>query len=233
MQISGEDDQIRKAALLSGDITEVERVENEVRKDKTNAPQIMDTVGCSAEVLDLIAKACDLALKRGDPAHNSSKHIEALDYVERKLTYAKQKVDQRNESHDLLSRVCAESIAELYRTAGLIYLLRAGRGLSSSAPPVKRAVETGLKTAAELMTCPRAFPIVILGCEARLDDERLVILDLLRRTQGCRKIASIAGAQQFIEASWAQDDLRPEEDLDYIKKLDVVMSAGKNMPFFA
>jgi Fungal specific transcription factor domain len=193
----------------------------------------MDTIGCSTEVLDLIAKACNLALERGDPARNSSKHSEALDYVEWKLTYAKQKLHQENESHDSLSRACAEGIAELYRTAGLIYLLRAGRGRASSTPLIRRAVETSLKIAAELMTCPRAFPIVILGCEARLDDERLIILDLFRRTQGCRKIASIAGAQQIIEASWAQDDLRPEEDLDYIKKLDVVLSASKEAPSFA
>jgi hypothetical protein len=233
LQKCGEDDQIRKAALLSGDVTEVVHVTNKIRWKETNAPQIMDTVGCSAEVLELIARACDLALGSHDPARSSSEHIEALDYVERKLTHAKQKLDQNTESHNSSPSVDYESIAELYRIAGLIYLLRAGRGLSSSTPQVKSVVETGLKIAAGLRTCVRAFPIVVLGCEAHLDEERLIILDLLRRTQICRKFANIDCAQRFIEASWAQDDLRPEEDLDYIKKFDVVMSAGKDLPFFA
>ena len=98
---------------------------------------------------------------------------------------------------------------------------------------MKLLVEAGLQIVASLDACARAFPVVILGCEARSDSDRLVILDLLRRTKSCRKIGFIAGAQKFIEAWWAQDDLHAEEELDYVRKFDAIMSLSKYRPSFA
>jgi len=74
---------------------------------------------------------------------------------------------------------------------------------------------------------------VILGCEAHSDEERLLILDLLEKTQDCRKIGDVVGAQRFIEASWAQDDLHGEEELDYVRKFDAVMCMSRYRPSFA
>lgn len=181
-------------------------------------------MGCSAEVLELIARASSLAIGNAAVCRQYPQYREALNIVERDLEHAKQKLANPTESPG------TENIAELYRIAGLIYLYRAGRCVSSDNSQVRSMVRIGLDLAAELQTCPRAFPIFILGCEAHSDEERLVILDFLRRTQARRKIVSIAGVQQFIEASWAQDDLRPDEGLDYIKKLDAIMSHCEHIP---
>lgn len=187
----------------------------------------METVGCSAQVLELIARASNLAIEKAAVCRQYPQYREALNIVERDLKHAKQKLATSTKSPD------TESIAELYRIAGLIYLYRAGRRLSSDDSQVSKLVRIGLDIAAGLQACPRAFPVFILGCEAHSDEERLMILGLLRRTQAGGKIASIAGMQQFVEASWAQDDLRPDEDLDYLNKLNAIMSHSENIPSFA
>jgi hypothetical protein len=182
--------------------------------------------------LDAIAKVCDNVLDRNDPTRNSFEHIEALNCLERRLAHSKQWVDQREDSGTTVQDGSVEKVAELYRLAGLIYLYRGAKGFSSNNSNVKMVVDAGFEIAASLKTCARAFPIVIIGCEARCDNERVVILDLLRRTQDCRKIGNIVRAQRFIEASWAQDDLQTEEELDYVRKFDAIMSRSKNLPSF-
>lgn len=190
-------------------------------------------MGCSAGVLESIAKICELLLDRNDLTCNSSERIEVLNRLERRLVHAKQYVNQEDEPETSSQNESIKKVAELYRLAGLIYLYRAGKGFSSNKSNVRMAVEAGLEIAASLKTCTRAFPIVVLGCEARCDNDRLVILELLRRTQDRRKISNIVTAQRFIEASWAQDDLHTEEELDYVRKFDAIMSRSKYLPSFA
>lgn len=213
------DDCIIKAVLQSG-----------------NTSKIRNTIGCSAEVLEVIAKICDNILDHNDPARGSLEYIEHLNHLERRLTHVKQLVDQEDEI-ETLGQPCQDDsvpkIAELYRLAGLIYLNRAGKGFPSNKSNVRLLVEAGLEIVASLDACGRAFPVVILGCEARSDSDRLVILDLLRRTKSCRKIGFIAGAQKFIETWWAQDDLHAEEEFDYVRKFDAIMSLSKYRPSFA
>ncbi|KAH8665998.1 fungal-specific transcription factor domain-containing protein [Tricladium varicosporioides] len=209
------DDQIMRMALLSG-----------------NTSKIINTVGCSAEILEAIAKTCDHVLDRDDPVRNSLEHIESLDRLERRFTHAKHHVTQEGET-EISSQDEVKKIAELYRLAGLIYLYRAGKRFPSTNSKVRTAVEAGLEIITRLSTCSRAFPIIIIGCEARCDDDRAVILELLSRTQGRWKIGHIVGAQKFIEVSWAQDDLHVEEELDYVRKFDGVVSLSKYRPSFA
>jgi hypothetical protein len=124
-------------------------------------------------------------------------------------------------------------VAELFRLAGLIYHYRAGRSLPSDDPKVKALVESRLEIAASLENCTRAFPVVILGCQTHSDENQLVILELLRRSQESHKYSNMARAQRFIEASWAQDDLDTEGELDYVKKVDAIISLSKYLPSFA
>jgi len=183
--------------------------------------------------LEAIASICDYALPaRHDLKSNGVEHAQAVDRFERKLIYAKQYVFLEEEPETLPQDNSAKKVAKLYRLAGLIYLYRACKGLSSTSPSVKTAVEAGFSIMAGLTICDRAFPLVILGCEARCDGDRLMVLDLLRRTRECRKIGNFGMAQQFIEASWAQDDLSPDEALNYVQKFNAIMSMNKYLPCF-
>ena len=192
----------------------------------------MSTAGCSAEILETISKVCDNVLNFNDPRFNSVEHVEALDRLERRLKYATQHTEG-NDPQRIRQGESAVRIAELYRLAGLIYLYRGAQRLPSSASRLKSVVDAGFATAAQLEICDRAFPIFILGCEARCDEERLLILNLIRRTQESGTVGNIARARQLIEAAWTQDDLDTENKLDYTKKLEAVISMSIELPSFA
>lgn len=185
-------------------------------------------------MLEAIVNSFRLALEPEDPGYQSSCHMEALDRTERRLLNTKQETEQHSDAASPYHGR-KQQIAELYRLAGLIYLYRAGRRLPSTHPKVRALVASAIAVISEVRTCPRAFPIVIIGCEARCDADRCVVLDLLRETARCRKIQSGVGAHSFIEAAWAQDDLcgGGEEEIGCARKLDAVMSLSRYRPSFA
>jgi hypothetical protein len=180
--------------------------------------------------MENIARVCDNVYDLDDPKRNSPQHIETLDRLERSLVHAKQYVEDGDEPKQDNTSM---QIAELYRLAGLVYLYRAGKSLPPTNIKVRTTVAAGFKIAATLISCTRAFPLVILGCEARTDAERLVLMDLVRRTQAHRKIGNIVGAQRLIEAAWAQDDLcAGDGEVDYVRKLDAVVRLSRFVPSF-
>ncbi len=193
----------------------------------------MSTVGCSVEVLEAIASICDYVYStRHDLQGDALEHPQSVDFLERQLMYAKQYVFQEDELERSPQGESARKVAELYRLAGLIYLYRACKRLPSTSPKVQAAVDAGFDILASLKTCDRAFPLAIIGCEAGRDQDRLMIMDLLRRTRECRKLGNFGMTQQFIEASWAQDDLCFDEELNYGQKFDAIMSVNKQLPCF-
>ena len=192
----------------------------------------MSAAGCSAEVLDAISKVCDNVLDCNDPEFGSEQHIETLDRLERRLKYATQYIEDGNAPDQTQQDERAVRIAELYRLAGLIYLYRGAQRLPPGSSKVKTVVNAAFETAARLEACDRAFPIFIIGCEARFDEERLQMLDLVRKTQASGTVGNIAQAQQLMEAVWRQDDLDTENEMDYVKVLEAVISMSRELPSF-
>ncbi|KAF2430598.1 hypothetical protein EJ08DRAFT_239139 [Tothia fuscella] len=198
----------------------------------SDASKIINMAGCSAEVLSIIPRISDNVRSRADTNHSQIETVEALNMLERRLTHLKQYVDQDDGSDRSSQHRHALNIAELYRLASLVYLQRAGKGYPTNKPGVLSLVNAGFEIIATLQTCPRVFPLIILGCEARSDEDRMIILELLRKTENSRRIGNFSRARRFIEASWAQDDLHTGE-LDYVQKFDTIMSRSEDMPSFS
>jgi hypothetical protein len=182
--------------------------------------------------LETISKVCDSVLDRNDPDFHSEEHVEALYRLERRLKYATQYLEEANDPGNVQQSESALRIGELYRLAGLIYLYRGAQRLPPRASKVTSVVDQAFETMGKLDTCDRAFPIFILGCEARNDEERLLILNLIQRTQASGTMGNISRAQQLMEATWAQDDLNIDDELDYITKFETVMSMYNELPSF-
>ncbi|KAF2663652.1 hypothetical protein BT63DRAFT_108716 [Microthyrium microscopicum] len=211
------DAQVKQAVRLSGD-----------------SSKIISSAGCSAAVLEAIAGISELAQPKAHGSGLSSfERLMKIDQLERKLQFVKQYVSVDESSEAFPIENAATKIAELYRLAGLIYLNGACRNHAFVSPRAQCDIEAGFNILADLDTCERAFPLLIIGCEARSDEERLLILDILRRTRESRKIGNFALTQQIIEASWAQDDLDPEKALNYVEKFDAIMNTYGNLPCFA
>lgn len=76
------------------------------------------------------------------------------------------------------------------------------------------------------------FPLLIIGCEARTDEQRMKILEHVDRAMKTSSLMSLHGLQNILQQIWIQDDLAVDYELDYLNKLDAVIASHQIMPSF-
>jgi hypothetical protein len=123
-------------------------------------------------------------------------------------------------------------VMELYRLAILVYLNRASDNLRGQSTRTQQHIDKGFTILARLGSCDRQFPVFILGCEARSDDQRALVLDLISRTENSNSSRSFNLVRALLQASWAQDELG-KGDLKYCDGMGYIMSCCKILPSFA
>jgi hypothetical protein len=123
-------------------------------------------------------------------------------------------------------------IMELYQLAALVYLNRVSEDLLDQSARTQQQIDKAFSIFSELSSCERQFPIFILGCEARTDDQRAIVLDLIARTKKGTSSRPITQVKLLLHAMWAQDDLADQE-LNYWDKLSTIISACSIMPSLA
>ena len=104
----------------------------------------------------------------------------------------------------------ASATAELYRLASLLYLQRV---VPATGDEVRRAAYLQQLFAAlgtvRVATSP--WPVFITACEARTDEERVQILEVLERMDEVRNIGNVRVMRSIIETIWKQQDLRDSD----------------------
>lgn len=125
------------------------------------------------------------------------------------------------------------AILELYRLAALIYLERASRNFSGTSPKLNAWASAAFDLIIVLGYCRHGFPVFIIACEARTDEQRIIILDCLDKTQGRQPTAGMKILKDMAQSAWALDDLETNGEVDYMAKMDVVVSGCETMPSFA
>lgn len=125
------------------------------------------------------------------------------------------------------------AILEVYRLAALIYLERASRNFSGTSPKLDAWASAAFELLTVLGICRHGFPIFIIACEARTDEQRIIILDCLEKTQADKYSTGMQIVKDMIQSAWNLEDLETELEVDYMAKLDVVISGCETMPSFA
>jgi hypothetical protein len=123
-------------------------------------------------------------------------------------------------------------ILELYRLAILIYLDRACKTQLHSKAKSQKQIDRAFELIPLVDTCDRQFPIFIIGCEARNDEQRALILDLIARTEKGDSSRVFNHTPLLMQAVWAQEDLAMGEKTDYNERLTSVISVCGIMPTF-
>ncbi|KAI0444121.1 fungal-specific transcription factor domain-containing protein [Xylaria telfairii] len=126
-------------------------------------------------------------------------------------------------------------VTELFNLALLVYLRRATSDLlPEMVGETDQHIQNAFSIFRNLEFCDRQFPLFVLGCEARCEEDRVVFLDLVSRTQGRSQAAPLAQVETLVMASWAQSDLSDHAGLklDYVEKLNALISSCKVMPTF-
>lgn len=124
------------------------------------------------------------------------------------------------------------STIELFKLAALIYLKRASRNFSGISPQIDAMVERAYVLLDSLETFNPAFPLLIIGCEARTDEQRIQILEHIEKAIKTSSLRGLQELRDILQQIWVQDDLAVDYELDYLNKLDAVISSYRIMPSF-
>lgn len=123
-------------------------------------------------------------------------------------------------------------VLQLYQLAMLLYLDRSSEGLINQPARTQEHIEKAFAIFPRLSSCEQQFPIHVIGCEARTDEQRAVILDLIYKTEKLSSSRSFYYCRRILQAVWAQDDLGERSDMSYRHKLTSLLKHCKNVPTF-
>ncbi|GKT43336.1 uncharacterized protein ColSpa_03517 [Colletotrichum spaethianum] len=74
----------------------------------------------------------------------------------------------------------------------------------------------------------------ILSCEARTDERRAAIINLINRTERSARTRSLKGLRDLIQSIWVQQDLHADSDLlvNYHGIISTVVSSSTTLLSF-
>lgn len=121
---------------------------------------------------------------------------------------------------------------EIFKLAALIYLKRVSRNFSGPSPQIDAMVERAYVLLDRLGTFNPAFPLLIVGCETRTDEQRIKILQHIEKATKTSSLRGLHELQSILQQIWVQDDLAVDYELDYLNRLDAVITSYRIMPSF-
>ncbi|KAI1370111.1 fungal-specific transcription factor domain-containing protein [Hypoxylon crocopeplum] len=178
-------------------------------------------------ILDLLSEVCN-AVSAGPPDMMTSEELDDyksfLKVLDWRIRNSLGPVTGEDDSG-------AAKIVELYRLALLVYLHRVSGNLLDQQSGTQQQIDQAFAIFSKLNSCERQFPVFVFGCEARTDDQRAIILELIFRTEKNISSRSLLHVKLLLQAIWAQDDLADQE-LHYWDKLSCMISLCAIVPTF-
>lgn len=126
----------------------------------------------------------------------------------------------------------ATDMMELYQMAAMIYLARVSESVSGEPRNMQPLLDEAFAVLCRARTCDLQLPLLILGYEARADEQRIMILDLVRRTEKNKYGRSLDCLRKGLEALWIQEDLVADQDFvpKYMDRLSAIISRPRFIP---
>lgn len=194
--------------------------------------QVKTASHCSHELLRHLYNMFDMIRKPTDSLYHSDEYEKSLRCLENKITSVVPLAPQGTSDTMSDSSTAWVATMDLLKLAALIYLKRASRNFSGTSPQIDAMVEKAHVLLDNLETFNLAFPLLIIGCEARTDEQRMSVLEHIGRAMKTSTLKSLHGLQNTLQQIWVQDDLAVDYELDYLKKLDAIISSYQIMPSF-
>ncbi len=111
-----------------------------------------------------------------------------------------------------IDEVRIQRTAEFYHVAALIYFRRQILRVSSLSRLIQALVESALRLIAAMEICTSPWPLFVVACEVRSDEQRLQILRTYKEMEVARRIDNIMVTRTIVEALWKQQDLALDEN---------------------
>lgn len=178
-------------------------------------------------MLNLLSQVCDavsaIPPESKDNVDDHKGFLGVLDWRIRSLPLPKEVSD--DDDYEVL-------VMKVYQLAMLLYLARSSDGLIDQPIRTQQHMDQAFAIFPRLSSCKHQFPIYVIGCEARTDEQRAVILDVIDRTEKMGASRSLSYCKTLLQAIWAQDDLAEWNNISYREKLTSVMSHYAVAPAF-
>lgn len=183
------------------------------------------------EILYLLSEVFNTVVESSNTLCNTEvyrKKLQALDFRLQTLT----EIDNHEHTAKRKANPIFDLVVELYRLATLIYLRRASSGILTTDQRFPGWVDQAFALLSQLPACQWPFPLLIFGCEAQTEEQRITILDIIQRTIENGQHRNITTTEQVVKTVWNQSDL-VSGDLDYVHKLGVILSSTqRSVPAF-
>ncbi|KAM0635835.1 hypothetical protein ACHAO3_003592 [Verticillium nonalfalfae] len=184
------------------------------------------------EPLNVLSSVVAELLPRHDRAAQTTQYRARVRELRNQVQRMRMSGDQMK--GDAVAKVRAAK-AEAYRVSTIIYMSRVTGEAVVPESDFPSLVERGLRMTSLIGSCERPLPLLILGSEARTDEARVRVLDLLGASNDRGHHRDLRSVRWLLHALWTQDDLASDEDreVDYIDKLSYVFSSSVLVPHFA
>ena len=182
-------------------------------------------------MLSLLSQVCDTVASGAIPSETSGNvgdiknFLEVLDWRIRSLPIREVPDDKDHVSDD------TTLVMQLYQLAVLLFLNRSFEAVIDQPMRTQQHVDKAFAILPRLSSCKQQFPIHVIGCEARTDEQRAVVLDVISRTQ-MSSSRSLKYCKRILQSVWAQDDLANGTNIGYGDKLTAVISHCLIIPSF-
>jgi hypothetical protein len=181
-------------------------------------PSMMSNLELLAELSDAVKPHAHEDMSP-EQLHDYKRYVEIIDWRIRSIPI-QYKIPPGNEY---------AVVTELFKLATLVYLNRITGNLLDQTKTIEAHLERAFTLFGRLGCCQRQYPLLIIGCEARTDEQRLTVLDAISRTENDHTSRSLNHVKILVQAMWAQDDLA-EREIDYANKLSCVISSCTIIP---
>jgi hypothetical protein len=185
------------------------------------SPLVLMMLNLLSEVCNAVASRATLPAAKDD-ADDYKAFLEILSWRIRTLPIPKPSEDGESET----------MVLQLYQLAMLVYLDQSFEGLLDEPTRKQDYVDKAFYILRRLDSCKQQFPIHVIGCEARTDEQRAVILDVISRSEKMSSSRSYNYCRLIVQAVWSQNDLAYGSNIKYGDMMTSVMGHCRILPTF-
>lgn len=125
--------------------------------------------------------------------------------------------------------------ARLYCLATQVYLERLGRGMERASDKVRVLLDEAFALLETMGRCQHPWPLFVVGLEARDEEERTLMIEVMARALDRRPPGNLALTRRMVQAAWVQRDLSSLEadgEANLMLMYNTVISANRLPPSF-
>lgn len=174
----------------------------------------------------MLSEISDTLLDPSDPEYHSDDYRQYLKVLEWRVRNVQMNGSELTSN---TNEVNSAKTTKLYQLAVLIYITRTSENSTDQSEKIIEWVAEGFTIMSQLNTCKAPFPLFAFGCEARNDEMRTVVLNLICATEREAHIQSLERVKSMLEFIWVQNDL-VNVRMDYTDQLSRIFGLSDILP---